>query len=129
MKNIFTNNLIKSDKKTEENLSNLNNQFKGLADFMEKNRNSIDNLEKFCGEKINIHEKSFKNNEQLIEIMQKDAKNMNKDIENLNTELNKIINKRFNILNEEIQEKVRNQLSELNQMRAGPHPKARLHLI
>jgi hypothetical protein len=115
LKNIFTNNLIKSDKKTEENLSNLNNQFKGLADFMEKNRNSIDNLEKFCGEKINIHEKSFKNNEQLIEIMQKDAKNMNKDIENLNTELNKIINKRFNILNEEIQEKVRNQLSELNE--------------
>lgn len=115
LKNLFTNNLTKSDKKTEENVMKLDLQFKGLSDFMEKNRSSISNLEKFCGEKINLHEKSIKNNESVLESLQKSGKNLSKDIENVNSEINKIVNKRFNLLTDEVKENVKSHLSEINE--------------
>ena len=113
LKNIFTNNLIKYDKKSEENLGNLSNQMKTLSEINEYNKACIDNVELTIKDKISSYDKNLKFLNTHLEEINNKQHNFKQDFENSNTELNKNLNNRINLLNENIQEKLKSFNSEI----------------
>jgi len=107
LKNILTNNIIKSDKKAEDSISNLANQLKSLTDNLEKSRATVNLIEHTIKDKVSYFEKNLKMIIENFDEYKEIQKNLRNDIENTNSDLNKLINDRINLLNNTILEKIK----------------------
>lgn len=113
LKNILTNNIIKSDKKAEDAISNLAGQLKSLSEIIDSNKGSIEFFENIVKDKVSYFEKNLKNLNQNYEDFRNIQNNLRLDLENSNKDMNKLINDKINLLNTTILEKIKNYHSEI----------------
>jgi len=113
LKNILTNNIIKSDKKAEDAIINLAGQIKLLSEILDSNKGSIDFIDNTIKDKVSYFEINLKNLKENIEDFRSIQNNIRSDLENTNTDLNKRINDRINLLNNTILDKIKNYNSEI----------------
>lgn len=113
LKNILMNNIIKSDKKAEDAISNLSGQVKSLSEILDSNKGTIDFIENTIKEKVSYFEKNLKKLTENVEDFRNIQNNIRADLENTITDLNKLINDRINLLNNKIIEKIKNYNAEI----------------
>ena len=113
LKNILTNNIIKSDKKAEDAISNLAGQLKSISETINSNKGSIDFIENIIKDKVSYFEKNQKNLSENFQDFKHVQNNIRSDLENTKTDLNKLINERINLFNNTIIDKIKNYNAEI----------------